>query len=204
MEQIYKKNRKPNLASEGALGTKEFLASVEAAARAALPRSLAGQVHARIRFSLLQLYFRDPSVHYEVWIQRPSARMRRPNPARLQGKVGTIEMGLHFEGPDRERNVALLARLVSQADKIIEALGPRVEPEEWTRSWTRLHESLPLPARLEPAHAAELGSRVASWVAACQPLLARAPGARRAMRKVSRKSRHTDSPGRSGGQHSVT
>jgi hypothetical protein len=42
----------------------------------------------RIRFGYLQVYFGDPTIHYEAWVQRRNQR---------------IELGLHFEG-ERETN----------------------------------------------------------------------------------------------------
>ncbi|MDO8530706.1 MAG: hypothetical protein Q7T26_00845 [Dehalococcoidia bacterium] len=143
------------------LGTRDFLRLVESAALAALPPGLARKADSRIRFSLLQLHFGDTTVHYEVWVQR------RGQPA----GQGVIEVGLHFEGRDGERNRALLAGLVAHAGELMQALGPRIEPEEWTKSWTRLHETLPLDAPLDARLADALGRRVARWVDVCEPLL---------------------------------
>ena len=142
------------------LATREFLQLVESAARAALPAKLASSVSSRLRFSLLQLHFGDPTVHYEVWVQR---------------RQGAIEVGLHFEGPDGERNRALLDRLVAQGEQLMDALGLRIEPEVWTASWTRLHETMALHEPLDEALAGGLGARVSAWVRACQPLLAAPP-----------------------------
>mgnify|MGYP001576798978 FL=1 len=145
------------------LGTRDFLRGVESAALAALPPGLARGITSRIRFSLLQFHFGDTTVHYEVWVQR------RGQPA----GQGIIEVGLHFEGRDGERNRALLSGLVARAGELMDALGPRIEPEEWTKSWTRLHETLPLREPLDEQMADTLGRRVALWIETCEPLLPR-------------------------------
>lgn len=143
------------------LGTREFLRGAESAALAALPPGLARGITSHVRFSLLQLHFGDTTVHYEVWVQR------RGQPA----GQGIIEVGLHFEGRDGDRNRALLAGLVTHAGELMDALGPRIEPEEWTKSWTRIHETLPLDAPLDERLADALGGRVALWIETCEPLL---------------------------------
>ena len=143
------------------LSTREFLRRVESAALGALPPGLARGIASRVRFSLLQLHFGDPTVHYEVWVQR------RGQPA----GQGIIEVGLHFEGRDGDRNRALLSGLVAHAGELMDALGPRIEPEEWTKSWTRLHETLPLREPLDVQLADALGKRVALWIETCEPLL---------------------------------
>lgn len=145
------------------LSTREFLRRVESAALAALPPGLAHEITSRVRFSLLQFHFGDTTVHYEVWVQR------RGQPA----GQGVIEVGLHFEGRDGDRNRALLTGLVAHAGELMDALGPRIEPEEWTKSWTRLHETLPLDAPLDERLADALGRRVALWIETCEPFLSK-------------------------------
>jgi len=110
----------------------------------------------RVRFSLLQVYFESASVHYEVWVQR---------------KTGRIEIGLHFEG-EPEENFRWAAALAPRAIEIQSQLGPAVELEEWTRSWTRLHETRAIDGKLTEALAGELAGRLAQFVEALEPILA--------------------------------
>jgi len=157
-----RKARRPSAEGRRAgLGTRDFLRRVESAALAAFPSTLAHGATSHVRFSLLQVHFGDPTVHYEVWVQR------RGQPA----GHGVIEVSLHFEGRDGDRNRALLAGLVAHAGELMDALGPRIEPEEWTKSWTRLHETLPLDTPLDERLADAVGRRVARWVEVCKPLL---------------------------------
>ena len=110
----------------------------------------------RVRWSLLQLYFGSPAVHYEVWVQRKARR---------------IEIGLHFEG-EREESYRWAEALAPRVLEIQAQLGPTVELEEWTRSWTRLHESRPLAGDLTDALAVEVAERLARFIEVLEPILA--------------------------------
>jgi hypothetical protein len=110
----------------------------------------------RIRFSLLQVYFTKPQVHYEVWVQR---------------KTGRIEIGLHFEG-EREENERWAQALARRAIEIQAGLGPDVELEEWTASWTRLHETRPFQRDLSEPLAAEVAARLGQYISLLEPVLA--------------------------------
>lgn len=74
--------------------------------------------------ALIKLHYGDPKVHYEVWVRR---------------RAGTVEVGLHFEGP-AEANSRYLGELTSNYAHVVGSLGPKVEPEQWTGSWTRVHQ----------------------------------------------------------------
>jgi len=137
------------------LRARDFLALVHDALARLLPEPLRDH-RWRVRFSLLQVYFEQPAVHYEVWVQR---------------KTGRIEVGLHFEG-EQEANYRWAAALAGRALEIQAALGAGVELEEWTRSWTRLHETLPLAGDLTPELAEELAQRVAQYIETLEPILA--------------------------------
>ena len=118
----------------------------------------------RVRPSLLQLYFESPAVHYEVWVQH---------------KTRSLEIGLHFEG-EQEENYRWAAALAPRALEIQAQLGPNVELEEWTRRWTRLHESRlldpdarrPISASLTPQVAEEVAERLARYIEVLEPILA--------------------------------
>ncbi|MFQ5860260.1 MAG: hypothetical protein ACE5IG_01760, partial [Dehalococcoidia bacterium] len=117
--------------------TQEFLGRLAEAVRSRLPAGLRGFTARRPFGGLIKLHY-GPSwyIHYEVWIQ--------PRPSRASGQgLGIVEVGLHFEA-DPETNARCLAWLSQHFEVIRRALGPRAEPEQWTSSWTRLHESVPL------------------------------------------------------------
>jgi hypothetical protein len=111
----------------------------------------------RIRWSLLQVYFESASVHYEVWVQK---------------RTGRIEVGLHFESADPDENYRWAAALAPRMLEVQSKLGPGVELEEWTRSWTRLHESMAFEGKLTDALAGEVAARLGELITVLEPLLA--------------------------------
>lgn len=123
--------------------------------RSALPEPLR-DFHVRgPRHSLIGFYYgADERIHYEVWVQP---------------RTGMLEVGLHFEAAP-ERNLALLEALAAHIDAIMAALGPQVEGEQWTKRWTRLHETRPLEP-LSPGYAGRIAARVAQYIGALEPLL---------------------------------
>lgn len=110
----------------------------------------------RIRWSLLQVYFDSPTLHYEVWVQRKTRR---------------IEIGLHFEGK-QEENYRWAEALAPRALEIQAQLGANVELEEWTRLWTRLHETYYMEGDLSDDMAKEIARRVARFIEVMEPILA--------------------------------
>ena len=133
---------------------RDFLIAVYDSLGKRLPKPLRDHQW-RVRFSLLQVYFESPAVHYEVWVQR---------------KTGRIEIGLHFEG-EPEENYRWAATLAPRALEIQSELGPAIELEEWTRSWTRLHETRTLDGRLTEELATEIGERLAQFIEVLEPIL---------------------------------
>jgi hypothetical protein len=101
-----------------------------------------GPWQSRVRHRMLQIHFGNPRVHYELW---------------LQTKAGRVELGLHFEDQP-ELNLRWGARFAARVFELQEALGPEIELEEWTASWTRLHLTVPYEP-LTAAFAAELAER---------------------------------------------
>jgi hypothetical protein len=124
----------------------EFLHSVRDQALALVPDSLR-QPQSRVVYGMLQLHYGEPRIHYEVWLVR---------------KTGRIEVGLHFED-EREVNHAWATRLCDRVFEIHAALGPEVDLEEWSPSWTRLHVTLPLGG-LDERLCAEVAGRLATLV----------------------------------------
>ena len=132
---------------------RDFLMLVRERLEPLLPAELRS-FQARIRFNLLQVYYEHPSLHYEVWPQR---------------KNGRIEIGLHFEGA-REESYGWAAVLAERMPQLQAALGPSLELEEWTPSWTRLHQSMPLGS-LDEDLAGEVAQRMAALIETMQPIL---------------------------------
>jgi hypothetical protein len=138
-----------------AVRIRDFLLLVHDALARELPEPL--QDHQwRLRWSMLQLYFESPTAHYEVWVQR---------------KAGRIELGLHFEGV-REESYRWAQALAERALEIQAQLGPSVELEEWTKSWTRLHETWPLTGDLTDEMAEDVAERLAKYMEVLEPILA--------------------------------
>lgn len=80
--------------SPARLTSRQFMQAVPAAVRAKLP-PLLRDFRWRARGYLVQLYYGDPAVHYEVWSIR---------------RIGRLEIGLHFESRDGALNERLRQR----------------------------------------------------------------------------------------------
>ena len=131
----------------------DFLALVHEAVTARLGPSLDGFAWRR-RFSFLQYYRHTPAVHYEIWVQRKTAR---------------LEIGLHFEG-ERDANYAAAEALALRAPDVQARIGPEYELEEWTSQWTRLHRAFPAPS-LTPELAAQAADRAVALIRGMEPIL---------------------------------
>ncbi len=118
-----------------------------------LPRELRG-FEASIRFVWLQLHYWSPKVHYEVWLTRKTQR---------------IEIGLHFEG-EREFSYRWAEVMAARMPEVQARLGPQVELEEWTASWTRIHQTIPYDPLSEPL-AGEVARRLAETITVLQPIV---------------------------------
>ena len=146
--------KRRGIPKDSQLKTKEFLGLVADSLGEHLPQELQDF---RVRgpvFSLVGiLYAKDPRIHYEVWVQR---------------RTGRLELGLHFEA-EAETNTRWLEFFGRQAPSILAALGPGVEAEQWTGSWTRLHESLPLEA-LTRQYAQRVAERLGTFISVLEPM----------------------------------
>jgi hypothetical protein len=136
------------------LRIKDFLALVHEGVEARIGSSLGGMSQ-RQRFGYVQYYRDDPSVHFEVWAQR---------------RTGRVEIGLHFESSDRDRNYAAATALAAFSIQVADRVGPEYELEEWTRVWTRLHRSFEAPS-LTPELADDAAGRVVALIRGMEPLL---------------------------------
>jgi hypothetical protein len=134
--------------------TAEFMSIVQERTLAQLPDSLREGITTRIRSVWFQAHYHSPKVHYEVWLTR---------------KTNRIEIGLHFEGP-REFSYRWAELMSAHAPEIYGRLGPGVEIEEWTQSWTRIHQTLPYDPLSEPlAH--EIAERLVEMITVLQPIV---------------------------------
>jgi hypothetical protein len=139
--------------AERSMRIHEFLALVHEGMLARLGASLDG-FGWRQRFSYLQYYRGDPKVHFEIWVQRKTAR---------------LEIGLHFEG-ERDANYAAAEALALRAPDVQARIGPEYELEEWTAQWTRLHRAFAAPA-LTPELAEEASERAVALIRGIEPIL---------------------------------
>ncbi len=105
-------------------------------------------------FSLVKIFYRNPKLHYEVGVRGPE---------RL------IEIGLHLEA-DKNTNDALLAYFNLHSVEIHAELGERIEIEQWTNSWARVHEVVPYD-QLDAALVDVLAKKLARMITVLQPLL---------------------------------
>ena len=108
----------------------------------------------RIRFVWLQLHYSTPKIHYEAWLTRKTER---------------IEIGLHFEG-ERQFSYRWAELMAARMPEIQARLGPQVELEEWTPSWTRIHQTIPYDPLSEPL-ADEVARRLAETITVLQPIV---------------------------------
>jgi len=102
-----------------------------------------------------KLWYGNKALHYEIWPRE---------------KLGTIEIGLHFEA-DPLTNARLLAAFTANAKAVRRKLAD-ARIEEWDRGWARIWE--PVPHRKPDAQlAVELAERIAGYVTALEPILRR-------------------------------
>jgi hypothetical protein len=112
-----------------AVKSSEFMRALPDAVRARLVKRLR-DFKAAGRSWLVQFYYEDPRLHYEVWNLGP--------------RRGRLEIGLHFESPDRELNARLLDGMLSHLFEIKAELGPSFEAEPWDKGWTKVYETISL------------------------------------------------------------
>jgi hypothetical protein len=110
--------------------------------------------HAIAWSHMAQLWSGNKQLHYEAWIR---------------DRLGVIEVGLHFEA-DALTNARLLAAFRARQRAIRRALGPAVRIEGWDKGWARVWEPVEL-VTLDPSFIESVGTRIAAYVAALEPLL---------------------------------
>lgn len=104
---------------------------------------------------MAKAWYGNKDLHYEIWSRE---------------KLGTIEIGLHFEA-DSLTNARLLAAFAANAKVVKRALAD-ARIEEWDRGWARVWQPVP-HRRPDEELAGELAGRVAAYVSALEPILRR-------------------------------
>ncbi len=139
------------------MGSSEFMQRIPVAVRSKLPPSLQ-DCQWRARSYLVQLYYGDPDVHFEVWSLK---------------RLGRLEMGLHFESRDRAFNERMFLFCDRYIIEIKAQLGKGIELERWDRGWTRIFESIPL-LPFDETFLESVSTRLAKMISLLQPLCERA------------------------------
>jgi hypothetical protein len=133
----------------------ELLRAIPPAAQAKLPKDLQDFKVAR-RSWLVQLYYSDPQVHYEV--------------VTLGVKRGELEIGLHFESRNSAINERLLNGFMQHLFEIKAELGDGFEAEMWDRGWTKVYETFPM-GTFNEAYVDRVAMRLAQVIVVMQPIL---------------------------------
>ena len=139
--------------SNGVLSATDFLRGVLEAVRQRLPAEFR-DLDARHQGALIKLFGDEPAIHYEMWLHRSRGR---------------VELGLHFETRNPDRNRALLEFVADDLLFLKETLGQGLEAEPWDKGWTRLYISYPL-ARLDVAEQERLTAAFATFIETLEPI----------------------------------
>lgn len=140
------------------LSRSAFIKSLPDVLRPLLPVALQG-FHVRYPWSLLQIHYGEPSLHYEVghYSSQPGRN------------IGGWELGFHCESRDRHLNVLLLQGFRHHLFEIKETLGEGIEAEMWDRGWTKIYEVYP-DAPLTEAYRAAVAGRLAGIITCLHPI----------------------------------
>ncbi len=133
----------------------ELLRAIPPATRAKLPKPLQN-FKVATRSWLMQIYYDDPLVHYEV--------------VTLGVKRRELEIGLHFESRNAATNEQLLNGFMQHLFEIKAELGAGFEAEMWDRGWTKVYETFPMETFNE-AYIDRVAARLAQVIVVLQPLL---------------------------------
>jgi len=133
----------------------ELMRAIPPATQTKLPKALQGFKVAR-RSWLVQLYYTDPQVHYEV--------------VTLGIKRGELELGLHFESRNAATNARLLDGMARYLIEIKVELGDGFEAEMWDRGWTKVYETIPMET-FDEAYVDRVATRLAKVITVMQPIL---------------------------------
>ena len=134
----------------------EFMRALPEAIRLHVPAEFRG-FQWQARNWLVQLYYGDPRLHFEVW-WLPEQRGRR------------LELGLHFESRDAALNQRLLERFLAHLFEIKAELGPEMEAEMWDKGWTKVYEVRRLEG-FDRETLEAVAARMAQIITVLQPIL---------------------------------
>jgi len=133
----------------------ELMRAIPPATQVKLPKALQGFKVAK-RSWLVQLYYTDPLLHYEV--------------VTLGVKRGELEIGLHFESRNLAVNERLLNGFMQHLFEIKAELGDRFEAEMWDKGWAKVYETFPMET-FDEAYVDRVAARLAQVIVVMQPLL---------------------------------
>ncbi|MCA9873840.1 MAG: hypothetical protein KC441_09300 [Anaerolineales bacterium] len=136
------------------LSRNKFLQTLPDVVVPSLPPNLQGIKSRQPWNWLVQFYFAEPRLHYEV-----SKAVR----------TGGWELGFHCEAKDKNLNRLLLTGFRRHLFEIKDTLGGSIEAEMWDRGWTKIYEVYP-EADLTAAYQVELGRRLAEIIACLHPI----------------------------------
>lgn len=140
-----------------ALSHNAFVNTLPDDLRPLLPANLRG-FQVRRPWSLLQIHYGEPSLHYEV-----SYVPARP------GRLSGWELGFHCESRDHSLNRLLLNGFRRHLFEIKESLGTSIEAEMWDRGWTKVYEVYPA-APLTVAFRGGVAARLAEIITCLHPI----------------------------------
>jgi hypothetical protein len=132
----------------------EFMQALPAAVRPKLAERLRDFKTAG-RSWLVQFYYDDPRIHYEVW--------------NLGERRGRLEIGLHFEVRQDDVNARLLDGMLAHLFEIKAELGPAFEAEPWDKGWTKVYETIPLE-RFSAEYVDRVAARMAQVMGVLEPI----------------------------------
>jgi hypothetical protein len=133
----------------------EMLRALPAATRTKLPPPLQ-DFKVATRSWLVQLYYTEPLVHYEV--------------VTLGVKRRKLELGLHFEIRDSTRNEYYLQGFLQHLFEIKAELGEGFEAEMWDKGWTKVYETIEMET-FNAAYIDRVADRLAQMITVLQPIL---------------------------------
>jgi hypothetical protein len=105
------------------------------------------------RWALVQLWYENRRVHYEVWFHR---------------RIDRLEVALHFEA-DSETNRRMLERFEESLIVAKAEISERVEADPWDKGWARVYEMLPLEP-LDERYMQKVAAKLTRFVGVLEPL----------------------------------
>ncbi len=106
---------------------------------------------------LSQAYYDDKHLHYEL-VKLPS-----------RYSENRLELGLHFESKDRERNLALLNGFDHYLFEVRDALGDAWCAEPWDRGWTKIYTTFSYSV-LDERFLDQTAQQIAQTIRVMQPI----------------------------------